>query len=109
MATFLFTYRMPENYTPGRPAAIAAWNAWFESMCANVADRGNPVYESATLGNSGAGTRPAGYSLVTGDDLQAAVALARGCPVLAEGGGVEVGEIAVVNPSDRPKVQEAAK
>jgi hypothetical protein len=109
MATFLFAYRMPENYTRGHPAPIAAWNAWFESMGASVTDRGNPVYESVTLGNSGAGTRPAGYSLVTGDDLQAAVTLARGCPVLAGGGGVEVGEITAVNPSGRPKAQEAAK
>jgi hypothetical protein len=109
MATFLFAYRMPENYTPGRPAAIAAWSAWFESMGANVAERGNPVYDSGTLGNGGAGTRPAGYSLVTGDDLEAAVALARGCPVLGGGGGVEVGEITVVNPSDRPTVRETAE
>ncbi len=43
MATFLFAYRRPENYTPGRPAAIAAWSAWFESIGANVAERGNPV------------------------------------------------------------------
>ena len=36
MATFLFAYRMPENYTPGRPAAIAAWSAWFASMGAST-------------------------------------------------------------------------
>jgi hypothetical protein len=109
MATFLFTYRRPENYTPGRPAAIAAWSAWFESMGANVAERGNPVYDSGTLGNCGAGTRLAGYSVVTGDDLEEAVALARRCPVLGEGGGVEVGEITVVNPSDRLTAREAAE
>ena len=100
---------MPENYTPGRLAAIAAWSAWFESMGANVAERGNPVYDSGALGNCGAGTRPAGYSLVTGDDLDAAMALARDCPVLDEGGGVEVGEIAVVNPDDRPTARETAE
>ena len=109
MATFLFAYRMPENYIPGRPAAIAAWSAWFESIGASVADRGNPVYDSGTLGNCGADTRAAGYSLVTGDDLDAAMALARGCPVLAEGGGVEVGEITVVSPSDRPAARETAE
>jgi hypothetical protein len=109
MATFLFAYRMPQNYTPGHPAAIAAWNAWFESMGANVADRGNRVYESSTLGNCGASTSPAGYSLVTGEDLAAAMDLAKGCPVLADGGGVEAGQIMAVNPSDRPRAQEAAK
>lgn len=109
MATFLFAYRRPENYTPGRPATVAAWGAWFESMGANVAERGNPVYDSGTLGNCGAGSRPAGYSLVTGDDLEAAMALARGCPVLGEGGGVEVGEITVVDPGDRPTARETAE
>ena len=38
MATFLFAYRRPENYTPGRPAAIAARSAWFESMGVEVGE-----------------------------------------------------------------------
>ncbi len=43
MATFLFTYRMPEDYTPGRADAMAAWNSWFDGMGASVIDRGNPA------------------------------------------------------------------
>ena len=33
-----------------------------------------------------------GNSLIKADDLESAVKLARGCPVLASGGSVEVGE-----------------
>jgi hypothetical protein len=31
---------------------------------------------------------------MTADDLEAAVTLAKGCPALAAGGGVEIGELA---------------
>ncbi len=101
MATFLFTYRMPENYTPGRADVMAAWNSWFEGMGDSLIDRGNPVFESRTLGNCGAGTTPGGYSLVTAEDLEAAVALAKGCPALPEGAGVEVGVITELNRGTR--------
>jgi hypothetical protein len=40
MSTFLFTYRAPKNYTQGRPDAVAAWNAWFERIGANLVDIG---------------------------------------------------------------------
>ena len=51
MTTFLFSYRMPENHTPGRPDAAAAWTAWFQDMGASVTDPGNPVFESVCVGD----------------------------------------------------------
>jgi len=93
MAKFVFSYRMPKAYVPGRPDAVAAWSAWFQEMGASVTDRGNPVFESATLGHCGEGTALGGYSMITADDLDAALALAKGCPALEAGGGVEVGVI----------------
>ena len=93
MSTFLFSYRMPKDYRPGSAGTVAAWNAWFDSMGANLVDRGNPVLGSSALGNCGADTRLGGYSLITADDLEAAVALAKGCPALQDTGGVEVGVI----------------
>jgi hypothetical protein len=42
-----------------------------------------------------------GYTLVTADDLEAAVALAKGHPLLRQGGGVEVGELTVLNRGTR--------
>jgi hypothetical protein len=99
MATFLFSYRMPVDYQPGRPDAVANWIAFFEGMGDHVVDRGQPVSQTAELGNCGAGTRPGGYSLISAGDLEAAVALAKGCPALAEGAGVQVGQLADLGPA----------
>jgi hypothetical protein len=82
MATFLLAYRAPRNYTGGSADAMAAWNAWFERLGANLVDRGNPVFKTSSLGNCGADTALGGYTLVSADDLEAAVALAKGCPFL---------------------------
>ena len=102
MTTFLFSYRMPKAYVAGRPDAVAAWTAWFEDLGTSVADRGNPVFESGTLGQCGDDTRLGGYSLITAADLDAALALAKGCPALQEGAGVEVGVITELNPDSQP-------
>ena len=91
MAMFLFSYRVPADYVPGRPEGIGAWTSWFASMEASVTDIGKPIFESSALGDLGDGTKPGGYSMITADDLEAALTLAKGCPALAEGGGVEVG------------------
>lgn len=97
MRTFLFSYRMPKDDTPGQPRAMDAWNAWFDSMGAAVIDRGNPVFESSTLGDCRPDTTLGGYSVVSADDLDAAVALAKDCPALAHGAGVEIGVLTVLD------------
>jgi hypothetical protein len=97
MATFVFTDRMPAGYVPGRPDTVAAWVAWFDSMGDSLSDRGNPVFESTELGNCGAETRLGGYTFVNAEDLESAVALAKGSPALEAGGGVEVSAITVLN------------
>jgi hypothetical protein len=91
MAQFVFAYRAPQNYTVGSTDARAAWSDWFAAMGAQVTDIGKPVIETSVLGQVGAGTQLGGYSIVTADDLEAAVALAKGCPFIGGGGGVEVG------------------
>jgi len=78
-------------------AAMAAWGGWFESMGAAVVDGGNPTGAVKTISAGGAvsdggATGIGGYSLINADSHDAAVALAKGCPVLAGGGGVEVHE-----------------
>jgi hypothetical protein len=97
MPTFVFNYRMPKDYVRGGADTMAAWAAWFDSMGANLADRGNPVFESTEVGNCGDSTGLGGYSLLSAEDLESAVALAKGCPALDAGGGVEVGAITVLN------------
>jgi hypothetical protein len=99
MATFLFSYRMPAEYQPGRPDAIANWDAFFQGLGDRVVDAGKPVSETAEVGHCGAGTRPGGYSLISAEDLESAVALAQGCPALAEGAGVQVGLLTDLAPA----------
>lgn len=98
MSTFLLAYRVPKDYVPGSPEVVPAWKAFFEGLRANLVDVGNPVFDRTTLGCCAADTVLGGYSLVTADDLDAAVALAAGCPALTIGGGVEVGELTLLNP-----------
>ena len=105
---FLLSYRAPKDATGGSADAIAAWNAWFERLGGNLVDRGNPVVAASSLGNCGTDTVLGGYSLVTADDLQAAVALAKGCPFLQHDGGVEVGELTLLNRGTRLIVQDPA-
>src|ERR1700730_4127904 len=79
-------------------AARAAWGAWFGSLGDAVVDAGNPTGPSRTLAsdgstNDGGGPNPlSGYSLINATDLDAAVGLAKGCPILGAGGTVEVAE-----------------
>ena len=98
MAKFVYVYvggQMAE--TPeAQEQAMQAWGAWFGTLGDSVADMGNPFGNSATLssggvadgGKSGAG----GYSIVSADSLGDAAAKAKGCPVLAGGGSVEIYE-----------------
>jgi hypothetical protein len=96
MPTYLITNRVPEDFT-GSPEAFAAWTAWFEKLGPSLEDRGNPAFARSTLGNCGAGTVLGGYTLITADSLDAAVALAEGHPLITRGGGVEVGELTLLN------------
>jgi hypothetical protein len=100
MPTFVIANRTPKEYR-GSADAMAAWNAWFERLGASLVDRGNPVFERRPLGNCGPDTVLGGYTLVSADDLEAAVALAQGCPALASGGGVEVGTLTPLNARPR--------
>jgi hypothetical protein len=100
MSTFVFAYRTPEGYA-GSADTAAAWTAWFADLDAKLIDRGNPVVGRQSLGNCGTDTLLGGYTLISAEDLASAVAVARGCPILAAGGGVEVGELAPVNAERR--------
>jgi len=79
-------------------AVMNAWIAWFGSLGEAVVDGGNPTGASSTVASDGSvsaggGANPiSGYSLITAADLHAATVLAKGCPILAAGGSVEVAE-----------------
>jgi hypothetical protein len=93
MATYLLVYRSAKN-APDDPNHMAAWQAFFESLGASVLDTGNPIFDRSALGDCETDTTVlGGYSIISADDLESAVALAKGCPELTSAGGVEVGEI----------------
>lgn len=92
MRKFVFAYRVPKDYQPGGESR-KAWEAWIESLSSSRVDTGHGVVATRTLGKLDAGTRLGGYSLVTAEDMEAAAALAAGCPAIQLGGGVEIGAV----------------
>jgi hypothetical protein len=63
---------------------------------------GRPVFERTAIGEcSPARTELGGYSVVQAEDVDAAVAIARGCPYVAGDGGVEIGLLAEI-PAEIP-------
>ena len=101
MATYVFSYRNPKGYVPS-PVTRAKWFDWFDDMGNALVDIGQPVGNRQTLGNcSPDSTELGGYSLVDAPDLDAAAAIAKGCPHLTGDGGVEVGELVELQPDAR--------
>jgi hypothetical protein len=99
MANFVLIYhggRMPEGEAEGK-AVMDAWTAWFGRLGDALVDGGNPVSNVRTISPSGSVSEGApnatsGYSIIKADSLDAAVALAKGCPVLQGGASIEVAE-----------------
>ena len=92
MPKFVFSYRVPQDYRPGTETG-KAWQAWFDGLGASQIEQGNAVIATRKLGNLGDGTRLGGYSMVAAEDMEAATALADGCPPIQLGGGVEIGAV----------------
>ncbi len=90
MAKYVFSYRVPADYSPN-DEAHAEWAAWFDELGSALVDPGNAVTEYGSLG--GSDSRVAGYLLVSAEDMDSALALAKGCPALQVGGGVEIGPV----------------
>ena len=76
---------------------MQAWTAWFGELGAAIVEPGNPFGGSASVAadgsvGSGSSTGIGGYTVITADSLDAATALAKGCPQLTAGGTVEIFE-----------------
>lgn len=93
MSSYLFTFRPPSGYAPS-DAAFGAWARWQLELGARLKDRGNPGFATTALGASIADTTLGGYSLIRAGSIDAAVALGRRCPMLDDGGAVEICELA---------------
>lgn len=100
MSKFIFVYH--GGKAPSDPAeqerVMAAWGAWMGSLGNALVDGGAPVGLSKTVSSAGVadngGSNPvSGYSIVEAADQDAAAGMARTCPILDDGGSVEVAEI----------------
>ncbi|SCM67104.1 YciI family protein [Donghicola eburneus] len=100
MAKFLYGYhggKMPETEAEEQ-ASIAAWVAWVTKYEASMPDPGNPVGQSKTVSASGisddGGANPlSGYAIIEAANIDEATAIANECPIIGEGGSVEVAQI----------------
>ena len=100
MAKYLFVYHgatAPTNEVEIKKT-MDAWGAWFGSMGKAVIDGGNPVGKSSTVHSNGSVTNDggaypvSGYTLIEAPSLSDAQAMAKGCPILAAGGSIEVAQ-----------------
>lgn len=100
MPDFLYVYHggsMPET-EEAQKASMAAWGKWMKDNGSSLVDPGNPVGMSKTVHAKGVddngGSNPtSGYTVVRANDMAAAVTIAKGCPITADGGSVEIAEI----------------
>jgi len=100
MATYLLAYhggKMPETEKE-QARVMAAWGKWYQKLGRAVVDGGNPIGHAKTIASTGrvtdgGGKNPiTGYTIIKAKDIATAVKLAKGCPVLKAGGGIEVAE-----------------
>ena len=80
-------------------AIMNAWGAWFGKIGSAVVDGGNPftqvaksVASDGRVNDGPVGTMATGYSILKADSFDAAVEMARDCPVLQGGGQITVYE-----------------
>ena len=107
MPRYILSYRSAKDFdTLADPSALPAWGTFLnEVITPHVVDPGWPVFEPSTvIGEAGPSTRLGGYSIVTAVDLEAAVSMAKSCPTVERGGGVEVGLLAEL-PQEHPAEQ----
>ena len=98
MANYVLVYHgggMPESPEEGAKV-MQAWDVWFRELGDSLVDGGNPASATKTIASDGSvsddASGPSGYSILKADSLDAAVALAKGCPVLQGGASIQVVE-----------------
>ena len=97
MAKFMFAFhggKMPESQEEGAKI-MAKWGTWMEGLGASLADPGSILGGSSTVSATGVaddgGPDPlSGYMVVVAADKNAAIKIAKGCPIIDNEGRVEV-------------------
>ena len=106
MSDFLFLFRSPQSNRTLSPdemqKSLQKWGAWMEGLSKSGNFKGGEPLEEG--GKVVSGTRKlvtdgpfpeskevvGGYLIVTAKDLGQAAEISKGCPILEEGGSVEV-------------------
>jgi hypothetical protein len=111
MAKFMLIYRNAEEMAPPSPEEMQAfmvmWGEWFQKFGPSIVDGGDGLKSSGKILKPGgivtdgpfveAKEVIGGYSVLQADDYDAAVAIARECPIAKLGGPIEIRELAGYN------------
>jgi hypothetical protein len=101
MADFVLLYTgggMPESEEE-QAKVMQAWNDWYGAISSSLKDGGNPFGGAKTVSGDGSvkdgatGTPFTGFTIVSSASLEAAADIAKGSPVLQNGGSVTVYEV----------------
>jgi hypothetical protein len=96
MAKYLMVFYGGTMETDPKKAekSMATWLKWYKDLGKAVIDIGAPTQPGKIIGSSGIktlGQNPVtGYSILQAENLDAAVALSKNCPIIANGGQVAV-------------------
>ena len=97
MANFLFVYYGGKMETDPKLAkkSMAEWMAWFEKLGKAVVDGGNPTQAGKVVSKTGVksgamGEAVTGYSVISAQNLEAAVEIAKTSPQIGAGGQIAV-------------------
>lgn len=98
VAKFVLLYSGHEGMgnSPEEAEALGmAWMAWYRDLGDGILDPGGPLGPSVAIAADGSTERAApvtGYLIISADTLSEARDKAAGCPVLSDGGTIEVHE-----------------
>jgi hypothetical protein len=92
MGTYLFIHHFPKGFQ-GSPETAAAATAWFQRLAPHLAGRTTPAAESRQFGDPSADPVPSAYEVITADDLNGAMDLAKAWGLATRGGRIEVREL----------------
>jgi hypothetical protein len=101
MSEYLLLYsggKMPES-DEEMAEVTKAWTDWMAELGDGLKDGGNPFTPAAesiaadgAVSDGPAGSMASGYSIIKADSLDAAVGMAKGCPVLQGGAQISIFE-----------------
>jgi hypothetical protein len=92
MGTYLFVHHFPKGFQ-GSPETAALATAWFRQLESNLAGRTPPGSGLRQFGDPEAEQVPAAYEVISADDPQVAMDLAKAWPLLTRGGRIAVREL----------------